>query len=131
MLSEHRDMKAAKAFFRSAQATVGSRPDRVTMDGHNSYSRAIRSVLGNAVRNRTSAYLDNRLEQGHRGIRGRIRCMRSFKSDDAAKRFYREHGELRKLLRARRRHNQIVPGSLRRFRFAKGTRAALRIMQKA
>ena len=35
--------------------------------------------------------------------------MRGFKSHDAAARFCREHGELRNLLRPRRRHNQIVP----------------------
>ncbi len=84
MLSEHRDMKAAKAFFRSAEATMGFRPDRVTTDGHGSYPRAIRTVLGRTVRHRTSAYLNNRLEQDHRGIKGRIRCMRGFKSRDAA-----------------------------------------------
>lgn len=36
ILSEHRDMKAAKAFFRSARTTMGFRPDRVTTDGHGS-----------------------------------------------------------------------------------------------
>ena len=39
MLSEHRDMKVAKAFFRSAQATMSLRPNRVTTDGHGSYPR--------------------------------------------------------------------------------------------
>ena len=131
MLSEHRDMKAAKAFFRSAMATMGFRPDRVTTDGHGSYPRAIRSVLGKTVRHRTSAYMNNRLEQDHRGIKGRIRCMRGFKSHDAAHRFCREHGELRDLLRPRRRHNQVVPASLRRLRFARGARVALGIMQNA
>jgi putative transposase len=53
MLSEHRDMQAAKAFFRSARATMGFRPDRVTTDGHGSYPRAIRSVLGKTVQHRT------------------------------------------------------------------------------
>ena len=80
MLSEHRDMQAAKAFFRSARATMGFRPDRVTTDGHGSSPRAIRNVLGKTVRHRTSAYLNNRLEQDHRGIKGRIRCMRGFKN---------------------------------------------------
>jgi putative transposase len=131
MLSEHRDMQAAKAFFRSARATMGFRPDRVTTDGHGSYPRAIRTVLGKTVRHRTSAYLNNRLEQDHRGIKGRIRCMRGFKSHDAAERFCREHGELRNLLRPRRRHNQIVSASLRRARFAKATCIALNIMQNA
>ncbi len=62
MLSDHRDMKAAKACFRSARATTGFRPDRVTTDGHGSCPRAIRTVLGKAVRHRTSAYLNNHLE---------------------------------------------------------------------
>ncbi|MGI4799157.1 MAG: IS6 family transposase [Janthinobacterium lividum] len=101
MLSQHRDMRAAKAFFRSARAVMGVRPERVTTDGHGSYPRAVRTVLGKTVRHRTNAYLNNCLEQDHRGIKGRIRCMRGFKSHDAASRFCREHGELRNLLRPR------------------------------
>src|SRR5215213_5199523 len=79
MLSEHRDMAAAQAFFRSAQAVTGIAPDRVTTNGHGSYPRAIRTELGKAVRHRTSAYLNNRLGQDHRGIKGRYRPMRGFK----------------------------------------------------
>ena len=107
MLSATRDMKAAQRFFRSAQSVVGFVPDRVT-DGHNSYPRAIRSTLGRNVRHRTSAYLNNRLEQDHRGIKGRIQCMRGFKEHGAADRFCREHDELRNFLRSRSRHNQHV-----------------------
>ncbi len=131
MLSKTRDTKAAQAFFRSAWATIGFRPDRVTTNGHGSYPRAIRSVLGRAVRHGTSAYLNNRLEQDHRGIKGRIRCMRGLKDHGAASRFCREHGELRDLLRPRRRHNQPVSACLRRCRFARGARVALGIMQNA
>ena len=131
MLSEHRDMAAAKAFFRSAQATTGFRPGRVTTDGHGSYPSAIRTTLGCTVRHRTSVYLNNRLEQDHRGIKGRIRCMRGFKSDLSAVRFCREHGELRDLLRCRRRHNQPVPAATRRSRFTKAAHIALAIMQAA
>src|SRR5215204_612396 len=79
MLSGHRDMAAAQAFFRSAQAVTGIIPERVTTDGHGSYPRAIRTTLGKRVRHRTSAYLNNRLEQDHRGIKGRYRPMRGFK----------------------------------------------------
>src|ERR1700753_2836697 len=67
MFSEHRDMAAAKAFFRSAKTVTGVTPDRVTTDGHDSYPRAIRTVLGKDVRHRDSQYLNNRLEQDHRG----------------------------------------------------------------
>jgi putative transposase len=131
MLSEHRDIAAAKAFFRSAQATTGFRPDRVTTDGHGSYPSAIRMTLGRTVRHKTSAYLNNRLEQDHRGIKGRIRCMRGFKSAAPAERFCREHGELRDLLRCRRRHNQPVPATTQRSRFKKAAHIALGIMQAA
>src|SRR5215210_6560221 len=62
MLSEHRDMAAAQAFFRSAKAATGITPDRVTTDGHGSYPRAIRTVLGRRVAHRTNAYKNNRLE---------------------------------------------------------------------
>ena len=129
MLSEHRDMKAAQTFLSSARAIIGFRPDRVTTDGHGSYPRAIRTVLGKTVRHRTSAYMNNRLEQDHRGIKGRIRCMRGFKGLDATSPFCGEHGDFRDLLRSRRRHNQIISVSLRRSRFAKATRIALNIMQ--
>ena len=57
--------------------------------------------------------------------------MKGFKSHDAAARFCREHGELRDLLRPRRRHSQIVSASSRRARFAKGIRIALDIMTSA
>jgi putative transposase len=50
MLSEHRDMVVAKAFFRSAKSATGLVPDRVTTDGHSSYPRAIRSTRGRHVR---------------------------------------------------------------------------------
>src|SRR4051812_41242931 len=43
LFSEHRDMAAAQAFFRSAKAVTGVTPDRVTTDGHDSYPRAIRT----------------------------------------------------------------------------------------
>ena len=71
MLIAHRDTKAAKTFFRSARASMGFRPEWVTTDGHGCYPRAIRSVLGRTVRQRIGACLNNRLEQDHRGIKGR------------------------------------------------------------
>ena len=131
MLSATRDMKAARRFFRSARSVAGFVPDRVTTDGHNSYPRAIRSTLGRNVRHRTSVYLNNRLEQDHRGIKGRIRCMRGFKEHEAADRFCREYDELRNFLRSRSRHNQYVPATRRRRHFLQHARIAMGIMQIA
>ncbi|MFC7739232.1 IS6 family transposase [Roseomonas sp. GCM10028921] len=87
VLSEHRDRAAAKALPRSASSATGIVADRVTTDGHGSYPRAIRSTLGRGITHRNSACKNARLEQDHRGIKGRIRCMRGFKSYTSAERF--------------------------------------------
>ena len=131
MLSEHRDMAAAQAFFRSAKAATGSVPDRVTTDGHGSYPRAIRTTLGRRVAHRTSRYKDNGLEQDHRGVKGRIRCMRGFGSFASAERFCRGYDELRDFLCPHTRHNQHVPADRRRLLHLRRATAALAILGAA
>jgi hypothetical protein len=91
MLSDHRDLTAAKHFFRSAKAVTAVIPDRVTTDGHDAYPRAVRTELGSRVRHRTNCYLNNRLEQDHRGIKGRCRPMLGFKRVASARRYCRSH----------------------------------------
>ena len=108
MFSEHRDMAAAKSFFESAKMVTGVTPDRVTTDGHDSYPRAIRTTLGEDVRHRDSQYLNNRLEQDHRGVKGRYGPMLGFKCPRAAGEFCRAYDELRSFLRFRSRTNQRV-----------------------
>ncbi|WP_043363365.1 IS6 family transposase [Belnapia sp. F-4-1] len=131
MLSEHRDMAAAQAFFRSARSVTGQAPDQVTTDGHGSYPRAIRSTLGRRVVHRNSAYKNNRLEQDHRGVKGRIRCMRGFKSFDAARRFCKSFDELRNFLRPCTRHNQYVSARRRRLLHLRRATTALAILGAA
>jgi transposase-like protein len=128
MLSEHRDMAAAQAFFRSAKSVTCIVPDQVTTDGHGSYPRAIRSTLGKRVTHRISAYKNNGLEQDHRGIKGRIRCMHGFKSFTSAERFCRSYDELRNHLRPRVRHNQHVPANRRRVLHLRRAATALVIL---
>jgi putative transposase len=111
MLSEHRDMAAAKAFFESAKMVTGITPNRVTTDGHDGYPRAIRTTLGASVRHRDSPYLNKRLEQDHRGVKGRYGPMRGFKSPRSAGEFCRAYDELRNLLRSRSRTNRFSQGS--------------------
>jgi putative transposase len=131
LFSERRDMAAAKAFFRSAKTVTGITPDRVTTDGHDSYPRAIRTELGKAVRHRTSRYLNNRLEQDHRGLKGRYRPMRGFKCPRSAARFCRGHDELRNYLRPRSHRNQNVPALRRRLSFLRRSVTVLAILEAA
>ena len=131
MFSEHRDMAAAKASFRSARAVTGVTPDRVTTDGHGSYPRAIRTELGQEVRHRTSRSLNNGLEQDHRGIKGRYRPMRGFECPRSAARFCRGYDELRNFLRLRSRPHQHVPADRRRLLLLRRTVAVLGILGAA
>ena len=124
-------MKAARAFFRSAKSVTGITPDRVTTDGHDSYPRAIRSELGREVRHRTSRYLNNRLEQDHRGIKGRYRPMKGFKCPRSAARFCRGHDELRNFLRSRSFSRQHIPAARRRLHLLCRTVTVLGILQTA
>jgi putative transposase len=101
MLSEKRDMEAAKRFFQQAADVVGPPPERVRTDGHDSYPRAIRETLGSEVIHRCNRYLNNRLEQDHRGIKQRYNPMRGFGSVVSASRFCRAFEEVRQFFRVR------------------------------
>ena len=101
-LSGKRDMDAARRFFEHALAVVGHVPQQVTTDGHCSYPRAVRESLGDAVQHRTNKYLNNRLEQDHRGIKQRYYPMRGFGNFQSAARFCQAFDELRNYLRFRR-----------------------------
>jgi transposase-like protein len=115
-LSEKRDMEAAQKFFEQAVAVVGHAPETVTTDGHRSYPRAIRETVGSEVKHRTNKYLNNRLEQDHRGIKQRYYPMRGFGTVEAAARFCCAFDELRNYLRPRRTMGEVV--SLREQRRA-------------
>ena len=116
MFSDKRGMAAAEASSRSAEATTGVTPDRVTTDGHAGYPRAIKTELGKTelgeeVRHRTGVHRNNRLEQDHRGLKGRYRPMRGFECPGSAAQFRRAYDELRNFLRPRTRYNQYAPAA--------------------
>ncbi len=108
MLSRKRDRKAAKGFFKGAVEVVGHKPDRVTTDGYDVYPRAIAEELGEEVCHRMNKYLNNRLEQDHRGIKQRYYSMRGFKDFQAASRFCTAFDELRNYLRPRHRMKEVI-----------------------
>jgi putative transposase len=103
-------MEAAKQFFKQAVGVVGHVPDQVTTDGHTSYPRAIRETMSSNVEHRTNKYLNNRLEQDHRGIKQRYYPMRGFGNLDSAARFCCAFDELRNYFRSR--HTMDEPVSL-------------------
>ena len=113
-LSDTRDLAAAEAFFRAAWTGTGVMPHRITMDGHDAYPGAIRAVFEEQVTHRSNRYLNNHLEQVHRGIKQRYRPMCGFKHGTMAARFCRLFKEVHAFLRPQSQHNQPLPFKQRR-----------------
>jgi transposase-like protein len=88
-LSPKRDAAAAKAFFRKALRTQERAPISITLDGYAASHRAVREMPNESkawkhTRLRSSKYLNNLIEQDHRGIKFRTRPMLGFKNYDCA-----------------------------------------------
>ena len=88
LLSEHRDVAAAKRFFNRA-IQRNETPRVITLDGYAASHRAIRELkstgrMSRRVRVRSSKYLNNIVEQDHRRLKQRIGPMLGFKRFDTA-----------------------------------------------
>ena len=84
MLSEHRGITAAKLFFTRAIERHGA-PERITLDGYPATHAAVTELKGSGVlrpqtKVRTSKYLNDLVEQDHRGVKQRIYPMLGFKN---------------------------------------------------
>jgi transposase-like protein len=83
-LSSRRDVTAAKAFFRKAFKSQGSTPRSITLDGYAASHRAVREMKADGqipedIEVRSSKYLNNLIEQDHRGVKSRLAPMLGLK----------------------------------------------------
>ena len=83
-LSAKRDVAAAKAFFRKAIKGQHDAPRTITLDGYAASHRAVRELKADGLlpaetKLRSSKYLNNLIEQDHRGVKQRIATMLDFK----------------------------------------------------
>ena len=83
-LSATRNVAAAKAFFRKAIKSQRRCPQTITLDGYAASHRAVRELktdglLPAQTKLRSSKYLNNLIEQDHRGVKQRIAVMLGFK----------------------------------------------------
>jgi transposase-like protein len=88
LLSEHRDIAAAKRFFTRAIEQYGT-PETITLDGYPATHSAVAElkqigVLRPQAKVRTSKYLNNLIEQDHRRVKQRIYPMLGFKKFGSA-----------------------------------------------
>ena len=83
-LSAKRDVAAAKAFFRKAIKGQHDAPRTITLDGYAASHRAVRELKADGLlpaetKLRSSKYLNNLIEQDHRGVKQQIATMLGFK----------------------------------------------------
>jgi transposase-like protein len=83
---------------------TGTTPDKVTTDKHASYLPALEEVFCDDLEHRTSKYLNNHLEQDHRGVKGPYRPMRGFQTLTSVARFCRAHEEVKTTFEQRNAH---------------------------
>src|SRR5215217_6989558 len=86
LLTEHRDEAAALRFLKKAIGRHGV-PEKITIDGSAANEAAIKSYNeehGTAIVIRKTKYLNNIVEQDHRGVTRVTRPMLGFKAFDAA-----------------------------------------------
>jgi putative transposase len=121
LLTQQRDEPAAKRFLTQAIRRHGV-PEKVTFDGSEANAAAIRSYNaehGTAIDIRPIKYLNNIIEQDHRGVKRITRPMLGFKSFDAGavnSRRYRTHAHAQ----------ETATGARRRKRGPHGGRTILR-----
>ena len=108
-----------------------ARPLRVTTDHHPAYRKAIRGIIGRKVVHRRQQYLNNRIEQDHRGIRQRYYPMLGFGSFAAAARFCEAFDALRQYFRARHHCGENVSLGVQRKQFAERWHALVAEMTAA
>jgi transposase-like protein len=80
---------AAKAFFCKALSTQGRAPMSIALDGYAASHRAVKempreSLHWKRTKLRSSKYLNNMIEQDHRGVKARTGPMLGFKVFDNA-----------------------------------------------
>ena len=86
LLTEHRDKEAALRFLKKAIRCHGV-PEKITIDGSDANEAAIKSyneAHGTSIVIRQVKYLNNIVEQDHRGVKRVTRPMLGFKSFEAA-----------------------------------------------
>jgi putative transposase len=86
LLTEHRDKEAALRFLQKAIRRHGV-PEKITIDGSEANEAAIKSYNeehGTSIIIRQVRYLNNMVEQDHRGVKRITRPMLGFKSFEAA-----------------------------------------------
>ena len=98
-LSDFRDQSAAEDFFARAAKASGIYPEQITTDKEPALYAAIENTFGDYTDHRDNKFMNNRLEQDHRGIKSRTNVMKDFKNIFNALVFCTAYEEIRQFFR--------------------------------
>ena len=114
-----RNQAAAEAFFQQAEKTTEITPEQITTDKEPALYPAIKNVFGERIRHRDSKYMNNVIEESHRGIKSRYNVMKGFKDHVCALVFCTAFEEIRQLFRmknkTRAERRRILPTKIHQF----------------
>ena len=91
-VTKRRDRKAALKFVRKAMKRFG-RPEVIVTDRLRSYPAAMK-IIGNAERQETGRWLNNRAENSHQPFRRRERAMAKFRRPKSLQKFASIHASV-------------------------------------
>jgi len=113
-LSDKRNINAAENFFKQAMKTTGIKPSQITTDKEPAFYRAVKNIFGKNTKHRDSKYMNNLIEQHHRGIKSRYKVMKGFKNIFSTLRFCTVFEEIQQFFRIKnksrsKKRNLIAP----------------------
>ena len=114
-LSDVRDQKAAEAFFVQAAKTTGVYPEQITTDKEPALYSAIENVFGDYTTHRDNKFMNNKIEQDHRGIKSRTGPMKGFKNIFCALRFCAVFEEIRQFFRKKKQVRGTDASKINKF----------------
>ncbi len=103
-VSEHRDKKAAKAFFKKCINITGGPPESIRTDGHRGYNQV--KELFPKTRHHQVKCLNNKAESSHVPMKQRYRPMRGFNKFGKAAVFLEAFDSVYRFFRKARPSNQ-------------------------
>jgi transposase-like protein len=118
-LSDTKNQDAAEEFFTQCRDLSGFDPEMVTTDKEAALYPAMNEVFGDRTVHRDVKYMNNRIEQDHRGIKSRYRVMKGCKNEFSALRFLGSFEEIRQLFnmkkKTRANRRELLPIKIKQY----------------
>jgi len=118
-LSDTKNRDAAEEFFTQCRDLSGTDPEMITTDKEAAFYPAIAEVFSDRTVHRDVKYMNNRIEQDHRGPKSRYGVMKGFKDEFHALRFLGSYEEVRQLFNMKKKtradRRELLPSKIQQY----------------